>query len=75
MIVKAKFYVGSVEWFQDFAIVKMRPVTATTEENKTWSKYTPSGDFTMQINVIETAKLYQPGDEVLIDMTLPDHQD
>lgn len=73
MIVKAKFYVLSVEEFVDSAIVKMRPAT-DGEENKVWAKYTPSGEFNMSINVLETARKYRPGDPVYIDMTLPDHE-
>lgn len=72
MIVRAKFYVVETTQFANGdSKVRMLPVTGGSDENKSFSKYTPSGEFWMQVTVPETAALYKPGDEILIDMHIP----
>jgi hypothetical protein len=41
-------------------------VTADTEENKTWSKYTPQGEVTMTITNQDALGAFTPGAEYLL---------
>ena len=71
--VRAKFYVQSVTVYSGgFNEVSLRPVTASSEENKKFWQATPSGELKMSISVPETAKLFQPGVEILIDFNIPE---
>jgi len=64
MSVKAKFRVNSVEDFGTQKEVKMTAVYGTEGENASYSKYTPSGQFTMRIDKDTSAfDYFQPGDE------------
>ncbi len=50
MTILAKFKVGSTTDFgNDNLEVKMTPVISGSEENKSFSKYTPSGDIRLHI--------------------------
>lgn len=66
MSVKAKFKVDSITHFAGQREIKMSPVIANSEENKEWSKYTPSGQFTMMITNKEAFEQFEVGKEYLI---------
>lgn len=51
------------------ATVKLRPVYSDSEENKTWSKYTPSGDVTMSITNPPAAAAFEVGRDYYVDFT------
>lgn len=69
MAVRAKFYVQSVKYTaSDSAVIEMSPV-CRGEDNKEWSKYTPSGLLSMTIkNELATAQ-FTPGNEFYLDFT------
>jgi hypothetical protein len=53
MSVRAKFFINSIELYndpRDSGTVKMAPVYGNSEENKSWSKATPSGECRMFIS-------------------------
>jgi len=52
-MVRAKFYVRAIELYNDppeSGTVKLVPVYGNSEENKSWSKATPSGELSMFIS-------------------------
>lgn len=63
----AKFKVGSVT---DFANnnneVKMTPVVGGSDENKSFSQYTPSGDIRLMINNPDTIGFFVAGQEYYV---------
>lgn len=68
---RAKFLVDSVTNHADGGnTVKMRPVCGNSEENKSFWKYTPSGNLEMYINAPNAASFFQPGAEYYIDFTV-----
>lgn len=50
MSVKAKFKVNSIEEFENQKRVKMSAVYGNSGENADFCKYTPQGDFSMNID-------------------------
>lgn len=61
--VKAKFYVESVIPTSDESRqIGMRAVIGNSEENKDWSKWTPSGDLSLSVTT-EAFKDAKVGDE------------
>lgn len=46
--------------------VVLRPVHSDSEENKTFSKYTPSGRFEFVISNPDAAGAYEPGKEYIL---------
>jgi hypothetical protein len=74
MKVRAKFRctrVGTVhcggEQFQEE--VSLSPVSSGSEENKEWSKYTPSGSITMNITAEGAVGVFKPGKEYFVEFT------
>lgn len=68
--IKAKFRCNVVHDYGSTKQVELSAVTSDSEENKTFSKYTPSGEF--KITVTEETPAYnffQPGKEYLLDIT------
>ena len=70
MTVLAKFFCQSIQKAEDdsYLTIHMSPVTADTEENKTWSKYTPGGQLTMHVSNPEAFELFEQGKEYFIDI-------
>lgn len=51
MQIRARFYVTSItKTNADYVTVELRPVTRPTDDNVTWSKFTPSGQLTMNVS-------------------------
>lgn len=69
MNVRAKFSVQSIETTVDGSFVKLHPVTGTSEENKQFFKWTPSGELRMGVVNPEVAAAFVPGAEFYIDFT------
>lgn len=46
----------------------MSPITADTEENKAWSKYTPDGQLTMHVSNPAAFDQFEQGKEYYIDI-------
>lgn len=77
--VRAKFYVESVQHHDipgtdQYAHIVMRPVFGTygdgdDEANKTWSKYTPSGQLNMTITNPAAIEAFDKGKAYWIDIT------
>lgn len=62
--VKAKFKCESVTDFGTAKEVKLSPVINGSDENKQFSKYTPSGNLSMRIdNETDASEYFQPGQE------------
>ncbi|HAS1024530.1 TPA: hypothetical protein I3764_000111 [Enterobacter cloacae] len=70
MTVRAKFFCQSIQKAEDgsYRTIHMSPVTADTEENKTWSKYTPGGQLQMVISNPSAFDLFEQGKEYFIDI-------
>jgi hypothetical protein len=74
MSVRAKFVVVSVSSVQHHRCekqesVEMQPVIGSSEENKSWSKYTPSGSLKMTITNPEAMAQFELGKEFYLDFT------
>jgi len=68
-MIRAKFVCNSaVEDGLDNEVVRMSAVTADTEENKTWCKYTPAGSFEIYINNPDAKGKFVEGKEYFIDI-------
>lgn len=67
--VKAKFAVTGVNRLQGSEIVTAIPVTSGSEENKSFSKFTPSGKLEMYITNENLFGWFQPGEELYLDIT------
>lgn len=66
--VLAKFKVGSVTDFgNNNHEVKMTPVIGGSEENKSFSMYTPSGDVRLLINNPDTIGFFEAGKEYYLE--------
>lgn len=74
-MVRAKFYVESVEHFPNSRIIKMRAVTGkpgeVVSEDRYFWKAIPNGQLTMQIDNPEAWLLFEPGKEVYLDFHEP----
>lgn len=46
----------------------MSPVTVDTEENKSWSKYTPGGQLTIHVSNPAAFEQFEQGKEYFIDI-------
>jgi len=65
---KAKFKVDSVTKFAGAqSEVKLSPVTSGSEENKSFSMYTPSGSLSMHITNPDALGFFEPGKEFVLD--------
>lgn len=76
MTVRAKFRVmeraNRAGWSPDAkptCFVRLAPVTASSEENKSWAKYTPSGSIEMNIDNPEAYDAFELGAEYYVDFT------
>lgn len=68
MTILAKFKVGSTTNFgNDNLEVKMTPVTSGSDENKSFSKYTPTGDIRMHITNPEVLGFFEAGKEYYVE--------
>lgn len=66
----AKFKVGSVTDFGNNNVnVKMSPVTSGSEENKSFSIYTPAGSVELHITNPQATGFFTPGKEYYIEFT------
>ncbi len=69
--IRAKFYCNNIEAFPTAKqkVVKLRAVTSGSEENKSFSKYTPSG--LLELNISDetpAVDFFQPGEEYYLDI-------
>ena len=70
---KAKFKVGSTTDFgNDNLEVKMTPVIGGSDENKSFSKYTPSGDLSLHITNPDALDFFKAGKEYYLEFTETD---
>jgi hypothetical protein len=71
MQVRAKFKVHSITRSagEPSAEVKLFAVNATSEDNKTWSRWTPSGEIRMSITNPEAVNALELGAEYYVDFT------
>lgn len=70
MTVRAKFHCHFIQKAEDDShrTIHMSPVAADTEENKTWSKYTPGGQLTMYVSNPAAFGQFEQGKEYFIDI-------
>ncbi|AIE62236.1 hypothetical protein N8Y56_20375 [Enterobacter hormaechei subsp. xiangfangensis] len=70
MSVRAKFRCHFIQKADGYShrTIHMSPVTADTEENKSWSKYTPGGQLQMVISNPAAFELFEQGKEYFIDI-------
>jgi hypothetical protein len=74
MNIRAKFRCTSkTEWSGKVVEVALHPVTTGSEENKTWAKYTPSGEIKMHINNPAAVEAFVVDGEYYVDFTPADH--
>lgn len=69
MTVRAKFKCVLVSPTNEAVNVKFQAVTSETEENKSWSKWTPSGNLEMHISNPEIFGQFEQGKEYFLDIT------
>jgi hypothetical protein len=68
--IRAKFYVNSVTQHSGgVEEAHLSPVTSGSEENKSFSRWTPSGKLDMQITNPGAQGFFQPGKEYYLDIT------
>lgn len=71
--IRAKFRVHSVEQHSDEGqTVKLHPVYSGSEENKSFSKWTPSGELSMSITNPAALGFFAEGQEYYLDITPAD---
>lgn len=68
-MLRAKMKCLSVLKTEGGETVKLEPVHADSEENKTWSKWTPSGGLELTITNPDAFGKLVPGGEYLLDLT------
>ena len=69
-MIKAKFKVQSVTQFEGSQLISAQPVTTGSEENKSFSRWTPSGKLEMTINDGTRAfDALKPGQEFYMEIT------
>ena len=76
-MVRAKFFVTEVKHHhqpagQVFATVVLAPVYGDSDENKTWSKWTPQGKIEMGITNPDAIEQFALGKPYYIDFTPAD---
>ncbi len=67
MAIRAKFQCQEVAKTTDVTRVKLTPVTGNTDDNKSWSKWTPAGQIDMLITNPDAADAFVPGEEYFVD--------
>lgn len=70
MMVKAKFKCDSVTISTSGEFVNLSPVTSGSEENKSFSKCTPSGSLSMMVTNEALFGHFIPGKEYYLDITI-----
>lgn len=50
-------------------IVQLHAVTSNSEDNKSWSKWTPAGALSMTISNPEAQGYFEPGKEYFLDIS------
>lgn len=68
MRIKAKFRCSSVTKYEEQENVILAPVTDDNEDNKKWSKWTPSGQLELTITNEACWGAFEPGKEYLLDI-------
>jgi len=68
-ILRAKFVVSRLEIFVGNINVELLPAITGSEENKTFSKYTPSGKIALTITNEQAYDFFKIGKEYYIDFT------
>ncbi len=68
MKVQAKFKVNSITKLEGSEIWAMQPVIGDSEENKSWSKWTPAGSLSMTVTNTDLFNKFNAGDEFLITL-------
>ena len=66
---RAKFYVETVATHPTHTEVELRPVTSGSEENKSFSQYTPSGSLKLTITNPDALGYFVAGKEYYIDFS------
>ena len=67
--VRAKFVATSDAWIEGERTVQLDAVTNDSEENKSWSEYTPSGSLSMTISNPSAQDFFELGQEYFLDFT------
>lgn len=68
--VKAKFRCEAVTNYETAKEVKLNAVYGTSEENKDFSKYTPSGSLSIRIdNETQASEYFEPGKEYYLEFS------
>lgn len=71
--IRAKFKVGSTTNFGNSNLeVKMTPVISGSEENKSFSKYTPNGDIRLHITNPDVLGFFEPSAEYYVEFIKAD---
>lgn len=66
---RVKFRVASLTKYQDYSAVALDPVTAGSEENNRFFKYTPGGRIEMNVINHDALTEFEPGTEFYVDFT------
>lgn len=70
MKTRCKFRVESVTLYQGAEVIKLNAISGgLTEEDKGFSKYTPSGDLQFNVNNPEVVGHFKPGTFYYLDLT------
>ena len=69
MIVRAKMQCVSVNKDVQNETVSLIPVYGDTAENKSWSKWTPSGSLSLMVNNPDAFGAFVPGKEYYVDIS------
>ena len=71
--VRAKFNCHYIQKHEDGAVtVNMMAVTEGSEENESFSEYTPSGNLDIHISKGEAKELFEEGQDYYLDFTKAD---
>lgn len=74
-LLRCKFYVSEItKTVGQCRKLKLTPVTSDSADNKSWSKFTPSGSFEITItneSLFEKIDALVPGDVYFIDLSSP----
>lgn len=68
-MIRAKMKCTNVNKDEQHEYVALVPVFGTSEENKTWSKYTPSGKLDLTISNTDAMGKLVPGKEYYVDIS------
>lgn len=69
MNVQAKFKCTFVQKNEGGSeLVQLVPVVSGSEENKTWSKYTPTGSLSMMVTAEGAVGQFEPGKEYFLTL-------